>query len=64
VELGRHVFQQIIRMDENEYTAYLCMYNILADAGMHEEAQHIELMGVGRGKKMEIKKTGIHKCWI
>jgi hypothetical protein len=22
------------------------------------------LMGVGRGKKMEIKKTGIHKCWI
>ena len=48
VELGRHAFQQVIRMDEEDDSAYLCMYNIFVDAGMDGEAQCIEAMRVRR----------------
>ena len=44
VELGRHAFEEILRLDEKEDSAYVCMYNIYAYADMPCEAKEVDAM--------------------
>eukprot|EP00250_Pteridium_aquilinum_P001745 c11961_g1_i1 orf=3-308(+) len=46
VELAREAFEQVMLLDESEASAYICMSNIYADAGMHEDANKVEAMRV------------------
>jgi pentatricopeptide repeat protein len=42
VEVGRWAFQQSLKLSGNHASVYVCMRNIYAAAGMHEEANDIE----------------------
>ena len=34
IEIGRHAFEQVTQLDKKGASAYICMYNIYADADM------------------------------
>ncbi|KAI5056876.1 hypothetical protein GOP47_0028694 [Adiantum capillus-veneris] len=42
VDLGKHAFEQVLLLDDQESSAYLCMYNIYIDAAMHAHAKEVE----------------------
>jgi pentatricopeptide repeat protein len=44
VAAARHSFEEALRLDEDDISAYLCMFNIYQDAGMHEDARRVEAM--------------------
>ena len=44
VELGRYSFEEALKLDEDDSSVYLCMFNIYQDAGMHKDAHRIEAM--------------------
>ncbi|KAI5066600.1 hypothetical protein GOP47_0019224 [Adiantum capillus-veneris] len=60
VNLGRMAFEHAIQVDKREAAAYVCMANIYAAAGMHEDARKIEEMRV---KNRAWKQPG-RSLWI
>jgi pentatricopeptide repeat protein len=48
LELGRHAFEEVIKLDDKEGGAYVCMANMYVDANMHEHAMKIEAMRARR----------------
>ena len=36
VNLGRHALEQLVQLDAMDTTAYICMYNIFAQANIKE----------------------------
>lgn len=46
VVLGRHAFENAVRLDEKDASAYITMYNIYASACMPVEANKIEAMRI------------------
>jgi pentatricopeptide repeat protein len=49
VEIGRQAFTHTIRIDDKDASAYICMANIYANAGMKDAANKIEAMRVENG---------------
>ncbi|KAH7276503.1 hypothetical protein KP509_39G009800 [Ceratopteris richardii] len=45
IEFGRQAFEHAIGIEERDAAAYVCMYNLYADAHMLEQAKSIEVMG-------------------
>lgn len=52
VELGRHAFDNALRLDEKDASVYVSMFNIYADASMQEEANKIEAMRIEKQAQM------------
>ncbi|KAH7443900.1 hypothetical protein KP509_02G054700 [Ceratopteris richardii] len=48
VDIARYAFHQVILLDETCTSAYICMYNIFCQAGMHEDAMNIEALRIKR----------------
>jgi pentatricopeptide repeat protein len=59
VELGKHVFDHLIRLDGSNVSAYICMSNIYAEAGMQEEANQIEALRL-RNRPKQVQEL----CWL
>jgi pentatricopeptide repeat protein len=59
VELGKHVFEHLIRRDGSNVSAYICMSNIYAEAGMQEEANQIEALRL-RNRTKQVQQL----CWL
>ena len=46
VEISEQAFQHAVKLDETDDSAYICMYNIYADAGMQENAEKVEALRI------------------
>lgn len=47
VELAKVAFENALRLDSKSEAAYICMYNIFVEAGMHDEACAVEVRRAG-----------------
>ena len=59
LELGRHAFEEVIKLDDKEAGAYVCMANMYVDANMQKDAIKIEAMRVRneawKARKLEME---------